>query len=174
VEGGNIMDEQNNKCEKENLIRQLVKVQAQVTVTPDVRHGPPKVTCLDSCIKPNYCSFEEDYYDCRYYNPDCCDRDRCWHNLYNCNYESNYDDYCCGDFDYDSTLSNGRCNYTLTQIICIEIPISMDADIDIKEGILCCGEPEILPVDDTSEKTKHKTKRKKKYKAKQKMEQYYL
>ncbi|MGI6733614.1 MAG: hypothetical protein ACOX4J_05505 [Anaerovoracaceae bacterium] len=49
---------------------------------------------------------------------------------------------------------NRKYNYTLTQIICIEIPISIDADVDIKEGILCCGEPEIQPLDDINKKIK--------------------
>lgn len=49
---------------------------------------------------------------------------------------------------------NRKYNYTLTQIICIEIPISFDADVDIKEGILCCGEPEIQPLDDINKKIK--------------------
>ncbi len=33
----------NNDCCTETLIHQLVKVQAQVTVTPLVKHGEPRV-----------------------------------------------------------------------------------------------------------------------------------
>lgn len=103
------MHEQNDKC-KENIIRELLKVQAQITVTPLVRHGEPKVFCIDSCIKPNK---------------------RCPDHGYGC------------DTFWESGCSRNRCNFTLTQVICVEIPISFDAEVDIKEGIVCCGRPEI-------------------------------
>ncbi|NLB18510.1 MAG: hypothetical protein GX825_07260 [Syntrophomonadaceae bacterium] len=149
------MDNQNNKCEKENLIRQLVKVQAQVSIIPDVRHGTPKVSCLDSCIKPSSFCSDKDYYDCGCCDRKCWDYDRCWHNQFHCDYESGYDEYCCENSDYDSvSVSNQKYNYTLTQLICVEIPISIDADVDIKEGITCCGKPEVQSVDDISKKRK--------------------
>lgn len=95
------MLDQFNSCDKENIVHQLLKVQAQVSVTPIVKHGKHKVYCLDSCIKPN---------------SDCCN---------------------------DGPDHN--CNFTLTQIICVEIPICFDADVDIKKGILCCGKPYVKP-----------------------------
>ncbi|NLJ57942.1 MAG: hypothetical protein GX339_03750 [Tissierellia bacterium] len=104
------MDNQYNKCEKENLIRQLVEVQAQVSVIPHVRHGTPEVSCLDCCIKPNLNCCEKDYYDCG----------------------------CC-DWEY----RRHKFNYTLTQLICLEIPIWIDADVEIKEGISGYGKPKI-------------------------------
>ena len=129
------MLDQTNSCEKENILRQLLKVQAQIKVSPIVRHGKPKVYCIDSCLKP--CSYR-------------CDRER---DL--CNFDCcDLDHYCdCCDFDPDCDCCSGsdccgsddQCNYTLTQIICVEIPISFDADVDIKEGILCCGKPAVLP-----------------------------
>ncbi len=149
------MDNQYNKCEKENIIRQLVKVQAQVSVIPDIRHGTPKVSCLGSCIKPNPDCCDKDCHDCRCHCHGCRDCDCCWHNQFYCDYESQYDDYCCENCNYDSVcISKQECNYTLTQIICIEIPISIDACVDIKEGIACCGKPKIQSVDDLDKKRK--------------------
>lgn len=147
------MDNQNNKCENENLIRQLVKVQAQVSVVPDVRHGTPRVSCIDSCIKPNpHCFCEEDC-DFRCCDRKCRDYKRCWHNKFNCSFESDYDDCCNENTDFDLVSAPGRKhNYTLTQVICIEIPISLGADVEIKEGIACCGKPEIQSADDISNK----------------------
>lgn len=106
-------------CDKENIIHQLIKVQAQVKVTPLVKHGVPKIHCIDSCIKPHS--------DCHDYDCDCHD--------YDC---SDYDCDCADGSDHD-------CNFTLTQIICVEVPISFDVDVDVKKGILCCGEPYIKP-----------------------------
>jgi len=37
------------------LVHQYVKVQAQVTVTPIVKHGMPKVYCIDADIDPGRC-----------------------------------------------------------------------------------------------------------------------
>lgn len=48
------MSDQHTKCDKENLVHQLLKVQAEVTITPLVTHGPPKVCCIDSEIKPDF------------------------------------------------------------------------------------------------------------------------
>jgi len=106
--------DQDDKCDKDNIIRQLLKVQAQITVTPLVTHGNPNVYCLDSCIKPN-----TNHYDNKY--------------------------------DCDTTWESGcrpKCNFTLTQVVCVEIPISIDVDVDIKKGIVCCGRPEIKDKDE--------------------------
>lgn len=149
------MDNQYEKCEKENIIRQLVKVQAQISVIPDIRHGTPKVSCLDSYIKTNADCCDKDCYDCRCHCHECRDCDYCWHNRFHCDYESQYGDYYYENCEYDSVCrSKQHCNYTLTQIICIEIPISIDADVDIKEGITCCGKPKIQSVDDLDKKRK--------------------
>lgn len=145
------MDNQDNKCGKENIIRQLVKVQAQVSIMPDVKHGPPKVYCLDSCIKPNPDFCDEECFDRRCWDQECCDYRFYYQNQYNRNCcDSNYSDCCCNNSDYDSVyMLDHECNYTLTQILCIEIPISIDANVDIKEGIACCGRPEIQSAEDT-------------------------
>lgn len=128
--GGIIVPNQYNKCDKENIIRQLMEVQAQVTVTPLINHGNPKVYCVNSCISPNY-----EYNNCNY-----CD----------CSYPDFYNSTCCyKGCDYNTTCesSSSQCkyNYTLTQVICIEIPICIDAEVDIREGIACCGKPDIIP-----------------------------
>ena len=34
-------------------------------------------------------------------------------------------------------------NFTITQLIRVEIPISFGADVDIKKGIICCGNPDM-------------------------------
>lgn len=126
------MPNQYNKCDKENTIEQLIKVQAQITVTPLVEHGNPKVYCIDSCIKPI---------------SDCCNQQCCNCNYYDCNCY----DYCDRNPNQNTTCESGKsktkCNYTLTQIICVEIPISIDADVDIKEGIVCCDRPNAKPID---------------------------
>lgn len=114
------MPDQDNKCDKENIVRQLLKVQAQITVTPLVTHGEPNVYCIDSCIKHN---------------------SNCHDHRYDC------------DTFWESGCSRHKCNFTLTQLICVEIPISFDADVDIKEGIVCCGRPEI---ENKDEDRKHK------------------
>lgn len=129
------MSNQYTNCDKEKIIRQLLKVQAQITVTPQVKHGIPKVYCIKSNIKPNSNCYNHDCYDC---DCDCCDCDCC---------------DCCGcDSDYNATWESGgskhRCNFTLTQVICVEIPISIDTDVDIDEGIICCSKPEFKSIDD--------------------------
>lgn len=124
-----------NQCDKQNVIRQLVKVEAQVTVTPLVEHGAPKVYCTNSCINPNF----------DYGNPEC---DSC--NYCDCFNHESYNSACCyWDPNYNTTSECDRLkhkyNYTLTQVICIEIPIFIDAEVDIKEGIACCDKPDIFP-----------------------------
>ncbi|MDD2190541.1 MAG: hypothetical protein PHS11_06725 [Eubacteriales bacterium] len=104
------MHDQNNECGRENIIRQLLKVQAQVTVAPFVKCGETNVYCVDSHIKPNR---------------------NCKNKKYGC------------DTFWESGCTRNECNFTLTQIIGIEIPISFDAKVEIKEGIVCCGRPEL-------------------------------
>lgn len=110
------MLDQFDYCDKENIIHQLIKVQAQVKVTPLVKHGVPKIHCIKSCIKL-HSDCPDDECDCPDYDWDC-----------DCTEESDHD-----------------CNFTLTQIICVEVPISFDVDVDVKKGILCCGKPDIKP-----------------------------
>lgn len=116
-------------CDRDSIIHQLIKVEAQVTVTPQVKHGVPKVYCIDSEIKP-VCDSDCDS------GTDCGD--------------GNYCDYDC-DYDCDgrwkSSMTGNKCAFKLTQIICIEIPVMFDAEVDIKKGIVCCGEPDIEPCD---------------------------
>jgi hypothetical protein len=104
------MPDQFDSCDKEKMIHQLVKVQAQVKVAPHVRHGIPKVHCIDTRIKPRFDSCNGEENDC---DPACC--------------------------------THNNCDFTLTQLICVEIPISFGVDVDIKKGILCCGVPHIKP-----------------------------
>lgn len=130
------------KCNKENIISQLVKVQAQVTVTPLVAYGKPKVCCIHSSLTPN------SGYPC-----ECCD-----HNSYE--YNSNCNSMDCNfvewDAEYNETCelgsSGSKCNFTLTQVICIEIPISIDADVNVKEGIACCDKHDVKPIDNINKK----------------------
>lgn len=53
------MSDQNTDCGKEAIIHQLLKVQAQVTVTPIIKDGRPRVYCIDSDIRPA-CDDDED------------------------------------------------------------------------------------------------------------------
>ncbi|MDD3169169.1 MAG: hypothetical protein PHC91_06880 [Eubacteriales bacterium] len=121
-----------NSCDEELILRQLIKVQAQVEVTPLVRHGSPKIYCLNSSVKPNsyYNDCENDEYECE--SEWECDAWDCGHCTWN---------HDCGS----ACGSDNHCNFTLTQMICIEIPISFDADVDIKKGILCCDTPYSKP-----------------------------
>jgi len=131
--------ERMNSCDKENMISQLVKVQAQVKVTPLVKHGRPKVYCIDSCVRqqtdcygPAHC---DDVYDDSY--DFCCGCD--WDDFPSCCEPTKaygFRSDCGRDEDYD---------FTLTQVICIEIPISFDAEVDIKKGIACCSPPDVNP-----------------------------
>ena len=133
------MLDQINSCNKEKFLNQLLKVQAQIKVTPVVKHGKPRVYFIDSNIKqrPDCSINERSICDCVF-----CDSD------YDHNYDSN-DDY---DHDYNynhdynhdcghTYESDHDCNFTLTQIIGIEIPISFDAAVSIKKGIQCCDIP---------------------------------
>jgi len=133
------VSDQHAECDKEKIIRQLLKVQAQVTVTPLVKHGMPKVYCINSSLKRNFdCCVRE-----------CCDYDCCHCDCCDCC------DCCDWDPVYDTAWESGRtkhkCNFTLTQLICVEIPISIDADVDVDEGIVCCGRPDFKSIDDKNE-----------------------
>ena len=109
----------NNDCCTETLIHQMVKVQAQVTVTPLVKHGKPKVYCIETYFKsPDNCNVYKG--DCR--------RTRC------------KSENCDGTFN-------------VTQVFCIEIPISFDVDVDVDKGILCCDDPEFGPCSPLPEKS---------------------
>lgn len=97
-------------CDKEKTIHQLLEVQAQITITPLIRHGKPKVTCFDSDIKQD------------------CEQDCSW------------DELC--------SFRRRRCDkntFTLRQLICVEIPFSIDVDVDVDQGISCCCRPEFGP-----------------------------
>nr|WP_315020012.1 hypothetical protein [uncultured Aminipila sp.] len=133
---------ENNKCDKENVIRQLMKVEAQVTVTPLVEHGHPKVYFVNSCINPNLDCSNDECNNCNYC--DCLNHDS--HNSAYPFWGSDHSITC------ESDKSKHKFNYTLTQVICIEIPISIDAEVDIKEGIACCDSPDVNPKDDINKK----------------------
>ena len=94
-----------DKCDKETIIHQLLKVQAQVSVEPLVEHGPPKVQCIRSSVRPGRFCNSKKY----------------------------------------PLMPNDKCTYILTQVICVEIPIKLDVDVDIDQGIVCCGTPEFGP-----------------------------
>lgn len=94
--------------DNEAIVHQLVKVQAQVVITPLVKHGTPKVYCVAA-------DFNQDC-NCDIYRGDCCNIRR-----------------------------NGECGFTLTQILCIEIPISFDVDVDVNGRISCCGKADLGP-----------------------------
>lgn len=111
------MTDHDNSCDKENTIHQLLKVQAHVKVKPLVKHGIPKVYCIDSCIKPHLGHGHDSS-----------------NGFEGCDYDHN--NGCTRESDHN-------CNFTLTQLICVEIPISFGADVDIKKGITCCGNPDI-------------------------------
>lgn len=38
-----------------------------------------------------------------------------------------------------------KCTFTVTQLFCVEVPVSLDFDVDVNEGITCCGKPEFGP-----------------------------
>lgn len=132
--GGIILSDQYTNCEK--IICQLLEVQAQVSITPLVKHGTPTVYCSNSNIKPicNCCDckcYDCNYDNCEYCNENCCENDCC--------YCYNQDSNC--NTNWESCNSKHQCNFILTQVVCVEIPISIDADIDIDEGISCCSKP---------------------------------
>lgn len=94
--------------DNEAVVHQLVKVQAQVVITPLVKHGTPTVYCIAADL-----------------NQDCiCDR---------------YRGDCC------NIRRNGECSFTLTQVLCIEIPIAFDVDVDVNGKIACCGKADLGP-----------------------------
>ncbi|HBR32314.1 MAG: hypothetical protein PHD46_02800 [Eubacteriales bacterium] len=45
----------------------------------------------------------------------------------------------------DYRKAGEKCVFTITQLFCVEVPVSLDFDIDINEGIACCGKPEFGP-----------------------------
>lgn len=44
--------------------------------------------------------------------------------------------------------SCGKCTYSVSQIICVEIPVNFDVEVDVDKGITKCGKPHIGPCDD--------------------------
>lgn len=129
------MPDECNNCENEKIISQLLKVQAEIIVTPLVDHGRPKVFCIDSCIKQNS--------DC------CCERERnfCFDKCCDCDCDDRDRDFDC-DKTWRTGKSRNKYNYTVTQIICVEIPVSIDVDVDVDDdGIVCC-KPDIKSTDD--------------------------
>lgn len=112
------MPDKHTDCDNKALIHQLVKVQAQVTVTPLVKHGKPKVYCIDIPCCNCECNCN-------------CDCDRC------------YEDY----FQIWRPIGrpHNNCTFNFTQALLIEIPIAFEVDTDINQGIQCCGKPEIGP-----------------------------
>jgi hypothetical protein len=48
-----------------------------------------------------------------------------------------------------------KCKFTVTQVICVEIPLSFSVDVDINDGRIDCSVPEVGPC---AVKTKHHEK----------------
>ncbi|MFV0516588.1 MAG: hypothetical protein ACK5MV_04265 [Aminipila sp.] len=117
------MGNTNFNCDKNSVIQQQLQVQAEISISPVVEHGTPKLFCMDSKIIPN----------CNYRNKYC--------NNYNCPYYGNCYDLCY--FNNCHPNSSEEYNYTLCQTICVEIPIFLDAEVNIDKGISCCCEPKI-------------------------------
>jgi len=106
----NVMRKENEECDQinscgEEIVHQFLEVEAQVTITPLVRHGRPKVTCLGSELKKDDCNWGTSCRSCR----------------------------------------KDECTYTLRQVLCVEIPITLGVDVDVDEGITHCGRPEFGP-----------------------------
>jgi hypothetical protein len=40
---------------------------------------------------------------------------------------------------------SNKCTFVLTQLLCVEIPIDFDVDVDVNKGITRCGTPKIGP-----------------------------
>jgi len=108
------MSDKYNECDKDSIIHQFLKLQAQVTSTPHVKHGKPKISCFYSNLKP----------DCKC--PECAEDTEA---------ETQGFTNKCGN----------NCAFTLTQLICVQIPIAFDVDVDINEEVVCCGKPAFGP-----------------------------
>ncbi|NLB41823.1 MAG: hypothetical protein GX815_06090 [Clostridiales bacterium] len=106
------MSNQYPDCSKETIVSQIVKAQAQITVNPIVKHGRPKVYCLESNIRPCKQSKKVNYWT----PPE----DRC-------------------------KKPSNNCTFTLTQLLCVEIPIEFGVDVDVNTGITRCGTAKIGP-----------------------------
>jgi hypothetical protein len=113
--GGIELSDENLNCTKTIIANQLVKTQAVVTIEPIAQCGDPKVYCIGSNVKPR---------DDRKPKP-----------------KSFYP--IIGGRSCDEQRS--KCSFTLTQLLCIEIPIEIDVDIDLEQEIVCCGTPRIGP-----------------------------
>ena len=113
------MGYKHSDCNKETIIHQFLKMQAQVKSTPCIKHGKPKVYCLYSKLKPN---------------SKCCESTELETDA-EIEAESGAIANKCGD----------NCSYILTQLFCVQIPITFDLDVDIDQGIVCCGEPALGP-----------------------------
>ncbi len=107
------MSDKNTNCCKETIVHQLLKVQAQVTITPIIKSGRPSVRCINTEIRPG---------------SNCAERRKV-----------------CYQRRRESDCSPGKCTFTVDQILCVEIPISIDLDVDVDSGIVCCGRPELGP-----------------------------
>lgn len=53
------------------------------------------------------------------------------------------------DGNWDCVWRPGRrrdkCTFTLSKVICVEIPITFDVDVDVDQGITRCCEPDFGP-----------------------------
>lgn len=45
----------------------------------------------------------------------------------------------------ECTKPSNKCTFTLTQLLCVEVPINIDVDVDVDEGIIQCGRPRLGP-----------------------------
>lgn len=107
------MSDPNKKCEKDILVHQLVKAQADVNIEPHVRHGMPKIYFIDTDIVP-HCECE----DC--HKPVC-------------------------ETEKKPPMPGDKCCFTVTQVLCVEIPIIFDVDVDVDEGKIRCCKPDLGP-----------------------------
>lgn len=107
------MSDQYTNYNKETIVHQLLKVQAQVTVTPTIKEGKPIIYCVKSDIKPGI---------------DCDERKNAYYQKWK-----------------EPARVDNKCTFTLTQLLCVQIPISMDVGVDVDQGIVHCDTPQLGP-----------------------------
>lgn len=133
----------------EAVVHQLLEVEAQITVTPLIKHGEPKVFCLETEIKPgclkgdcpdqhpvpveSLCHLAKTYFDGHEKENESAQ-------------ESSREKRKTGwQMKKESEKPRGKCTFTVAQTICVEIPIAFDVDVDVDKGVVCCHEPDIGP-----------------------------
>lgn len=120
------MLEKHISCPKETVVNQLIRTQARVTIRPIVKHGRPRIHCLGSDVKPSY---DWDKNPKLRFTPD--------------DWEIDSESLHLSPAECDRP--ENKCSFILTQLLCVEIPIEFDADVDVNGGIVHCSEPNIGP-----------------------------